>query len=57
MHPPETLPRTGRIAALNGIVVKNISDQSQLYGTAWLIISLNLVLLGLDVIGHLHLSF
>jgi hypothetical protein len=57
MSSPETPPRTDRIAPSFRVVVKEVTHESRLQGTLWLIISLNVVLLGIDVIGHLRLSF
>jgi hypothetical protein len=56
MPSSETPPRADRIAPRLRMVVKDVTDQSRLQGTLWLIVALNVVLLGIDVIGHLRLS-
>ena len=56
MPTSETPPRTGRIAPGYRLVVEEVTEQSRLLGTLWLVISLNLVLLSIDVIGHVSLS-
>ena len=56
MHSPEAPPRTDRITPRYRMVVKDITDQTQLHGALAIVIALNLLLLGMDVIGNLRIG-